>query len=102
MALPCMVPKEWIAPPDFESQEGELYYEEEEGLGGDERARMLEREESRASSQRHSVDQAARDDLLDRWDSEEERRQGGNGKGKAPMRDTSGRVVPPSERAPLI
>lgn len=97
VALPCVVPKEWIAPPDFETAEGELLDEDD----SHERSRMLG---STDSSQRRSVD-ADRchdpDHELD-WDSQEERRQGGSGKGKgkAPGRDTSGRVVPPAERAP--
>jgi len=95
LALPCVVPKEWIAPPDFETADGELY-EDDEHLSSDERARMLNE-----TSQRHSVDEGTRDDLLDTWDSEDERRQGGSGKGKAPVRDTQGRVVPPADRAPL-
>lgn len=40
------------------------------------------------------------DSMLD-WDSEEERQNGGSGKGKAAVRDTSGRVVPPADRAPV-
>jgi len=57
-----------------------------------------------SSSQRRSVDSSRCCALGEEveWDSEDERRQGGSGKGKgkAPMRDTSGRVVPPAERAP--
>jgi len=95
VALPCVVPKEWIAPPDFETAEGELLDEDE----SNERSRMLGNTDT---SQRRSMDE---DRFLEHeleWDSEEERRQGGNGKGKgkAAVRDTSGRVVPPAERAP--
>ncbi|KAI7515276.1 hypothetical protein KC331_g22469, partial [Hortaea werneckii] len=41
LALPCMVPKEWIAPPDHETAEGELVEEEIEDDDEDERAAML-------------------------------------------------------------
>ncbi|KAH8592407.1 putative UPF0326 protein hag1 [Bisporella sp. PMI_857] len=100
VALPCVVPKEWIAPPDFETADGELYGDDDE-QESDERSRML-----RETSRRHSIDDAPRDDLAslaenDEWDSETERRQGGSGKGKAPVRDTSGRIVPPADRAPI-
>jgi hypothetical protein len=97
VALPCVVPKEWIAPPDFDTADGELFVDEDEDISVDERSRMLSQ-----ASQRHSVDEGTRDDLLDEpYDSEQDRRRGGSGKGKAPVRDTSGRVVPPADRAPL-
>ncbi len=91
VALPCVVPKEWIAPPDFESAEGELVDEDEEG-GSHEGSRMLGNTDS---SVRRSVDQEEEE-----WDSAEERRRGGNGKGKGKAKvvfDTSGRVVPPAD-----
>ena len=99
VALPCVVPREWIAPPDFDTADGELLDEEDEHLHSHERSRMLSSMDT--SLQRHSTDDG-RADLPDEedWDSEEERRRGGSGKGKAPVRDTSGRVVPPAERAP--
>ena len=96
VALPCVVPKEWIAPPDFETAEGELLDDED----SHEHTRMLSNMDS---SQRRSMDDCRDFDHELDWDSEEERRQGGNGKGKgkAPVRDTSGRVVPPADRAPI-
>jgi hypothetical protein len=98
VALPCVVPKEWIAPPDFETAEGELMDDEDEHTSTHERSGMLGNMDT--SHQRRSVDYT--DEVEDAWDSEEERRRGGSGKGKgkAPVRDTSGRVVPLSERAP--
>ena len=86
------MPKEWIAPPDYETADGELLEDEDDT---DERSRMLRRE----SQDRYRFHDTRREDDGG-WDSEEERRQGGSGKGKAPIRDTSGRVVPPAERAP--
>jgi hypothetical protein len=100
VALPCVVPKEWIAPPDFETADGELV-DEDDRSDSNERSRMLSDMDS--SRERHSLDDRVRDEVAsdEEWDSEEERRQGGSGKGKAPIRDTSGRVVPPAERAPV-
>jgi len=95
VALPCVVPREWIAPPDFDTADGELV-EEDEHLHSHERSRMLN--DMGSSEQRQSFSDRRRND--DEWNSEDERRRGGSGKGKAPMRDTSGRVVPPAERAP--
>jgi hypothetical protein len=101
VALPCVVPKEWIAPPDFETADGELLDDDDDN-DSHEQSRMLSNIGS--SSLRRSVDSdrcCALGEEVE-WDSEEERRRGGSGKGKgkAPMRDTSGRVVPPAERAP--
>lgn len=100
VALPCVVPREWIAPPDFESAEGELLMDDEDDHSrSSEHQRMLGNMDT--SMQRHSMD-GSRYAAEDEWDSEEDRRQGGSGKGKkaAPIRDTSGRVVPPADRAP--
>lgn len=87
VALPCVVPRDWIEAPDFETADGELLEEDD---NADERSRML-----------RSSDEQPR--LLDLdWDSEEERRTGGSGKGKgkAPARDSEGRTLPLAERAP--
>ncbi|KAG9229686.1 putative UPF0326 protein hag1 [Amylocarpus encephaloides] len=98
VALPCIVPKEWIAPPDFETAEGELI-EEEEHNRSHERSRMLG--DTDTSHARYSFDNDQADFTDDdEWDSDAERRRDGNGKGKGPIRDTSGRVVPPADRAP--
>lgn len=100
VAFPCVVPREWIEPPDFDTADGELLDEEDES--SDERSRML-----RSSSEipRHighgQSEDTASDGEAD-WNSEDERRRGGSGKGKdkAPLKDTGGRDLPPSERAP--
>jgi len=101
VALPCVVPKEWIAPPDFDTADGELFCEDEDHRS-DERSRMLSDRDN--SHQRHSYEEGLKDDMTDddEWDSEQERQRGGSGKGKGKkaVRDTSGRVVPPAERAP--
>lgn len=98
VALPCVVPKEWIAPPDFETAEGELLMEDDE-ISSDERSRMLSNRDT--SGGRHTYDDG-RESLIDAdFDSEEQRGHRGNGKGKAPVRDSSGRIVPPADRAPI-
>lgn len=95
VALPCVVPKEWIAPPDFDTAEGELLDEDQDE--STESSRMLP-----TRQHRHSFDDGDRfNETDDGWESDEERRNGGQGKGKSPVRDTSGRVVPAAERAPL-
>ncbi|KAL3427831.1 hypothetical protein PVAG01_01340 [Phlyctema vagabunda] len=103
VALPCVVPREWIAPPDFDTADGELLEDDDDG--SHERSRMLHDTDTshRRQSYEDELDLAdmTDDEVYDEWDSEEERRRGGNGKGKAPVKDTSGRTVPVSERAPL-
>ncbi|KAK3394657.1 PPPDE putative peptidase domain-containing protein [Podospora didyma] len=112
VALPCVVPRDWIEPPEFDTADGELLDEDEdEHDRADERSRMLRS----SSEQPRLVDQtkkgrrdsasgsgSAADEL--NWDSEDERRSGGSGKGKgkAPSvaRDAAGRILPASERAP--
>jgi deubiquitinase DESI2 len=94
VALPCVVPKEWIEVPDFDTADGAMLDEDSE----DERGRMLRSSEE----QPRLVGHEGRDTESE-WDSEEERRRGGSGKGKgkAPARDAAGRVLPPAERAPV-
>jgi hypothetical protein len=102
VALPCVVPREWIEVPDFETADGALLDEDEDEerhhhRRDSERARMLRSSEELP----RLVGQEERDAELE-WDSEEERRRGGSGKGKgkAPARDSAGRMLPPAERAP--
>ena len=89
VALPCVVPRDWIEPPEFDTAEGELLDLDEDDDDSHERSRML----------RHSDEQPRLVGLDMDWDTDEERGQGGNpkGKGKAPMRDAAGRNLPPAE-----
>lgn len=90
VALPCVVPREWIEPPEFETADGELLDEDDEVA--DESSRMLSQTKS------HFLSEGG--NSSDEWNSEEERRRGGSGKGKRVVRDTSGRSLPAAERAP--
>jgi hypothetical protein len=94
VALPCVVPKEWIEVPDFDTADGAMLDEDNEH----ERCRML-----RSSDEQPRLEGQDGRDTDSEWDSEEERRRGGSGKGKgkAPARDAAGRVLPPAERAPV-
>lgn len=86
VALPCIIPKEWVSPPDYETADGELIDDNDE--------------QALLTSTRHSMDDG-RPDLTDyetEWSCDENNRTR-KGKGKD-VRDTSGRVVPLSERAP--
>lgn len=91
VALPCVVPRDWIEPPEYDTADGELLDEEEDT---NERSRML----SQPAPHLLTGSDDGSDDIA--WDSQEERRQGSNGKGKQPVRDTAGRSLPAAERAP--
>ncbi|KAF1984669.1 DUF862-domain-containing protein [Aulographum hederae CBS 113979] len=100
VALPCVVPREWLSPPDYETADGELLDEDEE----DERAALVRREDRRRAGRRVSDEEQAN------WDSEMDRiseRSSSIGKenrerwkAAARPKDTSGRNLPPAERAP--
>ena len=97
IVFPCIVPREWIAPPDHDTADGELLEELEEDEE-DERAAMLAYEYQRGNDlcERTSrvydhpgVIQGAGIEVTDR-----------DGKDKQTVRDTDGRGLPASERAP--
>ncbi|KAI5462894.1 PPPDE putative peptidase domain-containing protein [Mariannaea sp. PMI_226] len=94
VALPCVVPREWIEPPEYDGADGELLADYDDN-NEDERSRML----SRHSTSHLYSDHDERSEADD-WDSEEERRRGGSGKGKKAVRDSAGRQLPAAERAP--
>ena len=71
VALPCVVPREWIEPPEYQDTSSELV-EDDEMVN--ERSVMLRR---KASSHMHISTIRS-----DGWDSDEDRRRGGSGKGK--------------------
>lgn len=110
VALPCVVPREWIAPPDYDTADGELLDEDFD----DERSSMLRSDQR---WRRHDSEDEAED-----WgsvvagvpDSSSRGRSGSteghprfSSSNHAPRlvsikdEDTSGRKMPPAERAPL-
>ena len=96
VALPCVVPREWIAPPDHDTADGELLEEDDE----DERTSMLRQQYHRGSSFLSSAIDSRIGSDDDGGDSDRDRRKGGSGKGKRAVRDTDDRIMPASERAP--
>lgn len=101
VALPCVVPREWIAPPDHDTADGELLEEDDE----DERTSMLRQQYHRGSSFHGSTAGSTIASTIsseeEAWDSDRDRRKGGSWKGKSAVRDTDDRIMPASERAPL-
>ncbi|KAI0125473.1 PPPDE putative peptidase domain-containing protein [Xylariales sp. AK1849] len=94
VALPCVVPRDWIEPPDFGTADGELV-EESEDENADEGTGFLRRE----NSYQRSLDD--RGDHKDHGRRRSESGAKGKGKGKASAtRDSSGRALPVAERAP--
>lgn len=54
VALPCVVPRDWITPPEYEDMDGELL-DDEESEDYDERSRMMRREERRRLERKASA-----------------------------------------------
>ncbi|KAI0912543.1 PPPDE putative peptidase domain-containing protein [Ustulina deusta] len=93
VALPCVVPREWIDPPDVEAAEGELLGDDSD-IDAHEGSRMLRPESSRRTlaTSPNSQDE----------DSDQDYRRSNTSKGKkkSTARDSSGRRLPAAERAP--
>ncbi|KAF2461085.1 PPPDE putative peptidase domain-containing protein [Lineolata rhizophorae] len=102
LALPCVVPREWIAPPDHDTADGELLDEDDEDA--DEHSAMLRRDRRRSPS----PDDYDDDDWEDGIETTSEIPQRGthalerDDRWKlVSVRDTSNRELPVSERAPM-
>lgn len=97
LAMPCMVPKEWIAPPDHETADGELLDEEDEypdesaGLVESDRKRQT-REEERARLEGNSLAGGRR--IMNEEASPPPRLV------NVKKTDIAGRILPAAERAP--
>ncbi|CBX92716.1 hypothetical protein LEMA_P054220.1 [Plenodomus lingam JN3] len=108
VALPCVVPREWIAPPEYDTADGELLDEDFE----DERTSMLrhdrQRERYLAAAKQTGWDE---DESSARSSPSEQSGAGWNsghsGREDVPRlvniteADSSGRTLPSAERAPL-
>lgn len=108
VALPCVVPREWIAPPDHDTADGELLDEDFE----DERSSMLRHDQRRRLREDETEDREEQEALSgtsSRGGINEQRRSRGHPRFEASnhaprlvtVKDTSNREVPPAERAPL-
>ena len=91
IALPCVVPREWVAPPEADTMDGELVVEDDDD--GDERTSIL-RQEYRRARDSFRESSAGSENERDEWGGERDR------KGKGVLRDTEGRIIPATERAP--
>ncbi|KAL1876435.1 hypothetical protein VTK73DRAFT_9301 [Phialemonium thermophilum] len=110
VALPCIVPRNWVEPPDYESGQALLDVDADgdeswDDRYADESSRMMRdwpssetpRLVGEAEQHRGSRENAERST----WDREDDRVEGaGRGATRVPVRDTAGRNLPPAERAP--
>ncbi|KAI9158857.1 DeSI-like protein sdu1 [Paramyrothecium foliicola] len=87
VALPCMVPKEWIAPPEYDTADGELLDDDE---NTNEQSHML------GDSRSHLLHEIDRDD----WRAHDQRYMDHNSSWDEATRDAEGRRLPAAERAP--
>ncbi|KAI9849526.1 MAG: hypothetical protein M1837_004146 [Sclerophora amabilis] len=100
IALPCIVPPEWLEPPDYDTAGGALLADAD---GNDERAGTLisnKRRQLRQSSSQIGGGSEHPSASLDDWETDEDQRNRGRAKSRARIRDTSGRIIPASDRAP--
>ena len=104
LALPCMVPKEWVTPPNHETADGELL---DDGDEEDERVSMLQSDRKRTDREARRRRDGTEDEAEEEIGSS---LVGGRRilgpQGTPPPRlvsvqDTSGRAMPVAERAPL-
>lgn len=99
VALPCIVPQDWVTPPDHDTAEGELMAEEGSDDESTESSRML-----RTQQGRHSYEEggqsARRVSPREQMRMENGQNGGGRGNGEGD-RDAAGRRLPLAERAPL-
>ncbi|KAK3044494.1 hypothetical protein LTS18_001145, partial [Coniosporium uncinatum] len=99
VALPCVVPREWVNPPDYDTSDGALVDEyEDDDDGGDERAGLIRDEERRRQGAVMVGEQRRWDEEMDRIGRASEERSRSRDKMR---RDTSGRPMPAAERAPV-
>lgn len=88
VAMPCVVPREWVDPPEYNTADGELLDEDGEPAG--ERDGML------GGSRAHLVGDGSNSE--DGWESEGTPHIPGK-RGRT-SRDSAGRKLPPAEQAP--
>ncbi|KAB8339058.1 hypothetical protein FH972_021994 [Carpinus fangiana] len=101
VAVPCIVPKAWISPPDAETADGDLL-EEDEGRT-DEGASMLHNQAPdpfRKSNDEFTSDEDETEDH-GRSSRRSQHKPRQSRKRDIKTTDTSGRTIPVSERAPL-
>ncbi|CAI6250668.1 unnamed protein product [Periconia digitata] len=106
VALPCVVPREWIAPPDHDTADGELLDDEFD----DERSSMLRHDQRRRRHEDEAEEREAEEGMpgaSSRSGTSQQRGLGGHpryeARNHAPrlVKDTSNRELPSAERAPL-
>ncbi|KAK5020191.1 hypothetical protein LTR16_001119 [Cryomyces antarcticus] len=103
LAFPCVVPKEWLSPPNYDTADGELIDEGEE----DEHAAMLPSgregrpiEITRDRWNVHEIGPTDSTGSISRWQAIPARDHTPPPR-VVPIKDTSGRELPVSERAPM-
>lgn len=104
LAVPCVVPKEWISPPDHETADGELV-EDDMDDDDDEHAAMLKSDQRRRRQEEARLSRRSEDEgqssatvpsagrVISRTNTPPVR--------VVSLKDTSGREIPATERAPM-
>jgi hypothetical protein len=102
VAMPCIVPRAWVEPPDFETADGELLDEDDMA---DEQSRMLRSSSENPRLVGRPLPESAPSAVeLAEWDGDGAQPNEDRGRGKAvaaAIQDTAGRTLPAAERAPM-
>ncbi|KXT11714.1 hypothetical protein AC579_6975 [Pseudocercospora musae] len=114
VALPCMVPREWICPPDVDTQDGEIVdeeYEEDDEDAADEHSGMLSGRRRKEAQRRKLEEEEEEDNGLDAEDEEFGASLAGGRRLRDENRsppprlvsrtDSAGRPLPAAETAPV-
>lgn len=104
VAMPCIVPKAWVSPPDVETADGDLV--DEDGADADEGTSMLRNQAPEPLRQSNDNDEFTSEEEEDEPNVDSNRTGTGTAKRASKSsskrtHDTSGRTIPVSERAPL-
>jgi hypothetical protein len=104
MALPCVVPREWISPPEAEDQDGELVNDDDLGDDESENTRLVTTGRRVMRNDNEIYDDANDGYDSDDYDGVEEEEVSSVERGQRRSRrsqDASGWPIPKSERAPM-
>jgi hypothetical protein len=112
VALPCVVPRDWISPPEYDTVDGELL-DDEDNEYFDERSRMLSREQEprleRKPSRAEEEEWSNEVDRMGKGSVSSAESSAGVMRGRyteeyprpVTLTDAGGREVPVAERAPV-
>ncbi|KAF4122325.1 DUF862 [Geosmithia morbida] len=101
VAFPCIVPREWIEPPDYETIDGGALLSPDTDVFGDENARMLRSSDETPRLVGSESSTMSEMGFEQGWDRDDDATPRPSGHHRTVSRDSSGRILPVAERAPV-